>query len=182
VALGLNAEGGSQNMRFSTRDSHSELHTALRLTRGTRRPRSLYFLRAESFFNVATQVDENVDALAGHGGRSLHEQSHGESFIALVANRLGPNGLYLLDEPEAALSPQGLLGLLGRLHELVEAGSQLLVATHSPILLAYPQATIYVIGDDGIVPTAYEDTEHYRLTRAFLEQPQLYLRHLLADG
>jgi predicted ATPase len=174
VALGLNAEGGSQHLRFSTRASHSDLHEALRVTREGRRPRTRFFLRAESFFNMATSIEElDGDALAPYGGR--------ESFLALVNNRFGPEGLYLLDEPEAAMSPQGMLALLRRVHDLVEDGSQFLIATHSPILLAYPEAVIYVIDEAGITRTAYEDTEHYRLTRAFLEAPERFLRPLLGE-
>jgi predicted ATPase len=139
VALGLNAEGGSEHLRFSTRASHSALHEALRVTREGRRPRTRFFLRAESFFNVATSIEGLEDGLGPYGGRSLHEQSHGESFIALVNNRFGPDGLYLLDEPEAALSPQGSLALLRRVHDLVQDGSQFLIATHSPLLLALPR-------------------------------------------
>src|SRR5213080_2922437 len=109
VAAGFNAEGGSRNVTVSTRASHSPLHKHLRLVRGTRRPRTGYFLRAESFFNVATYLErlEDPGALAPYGGRSLHEQSHGESFISLLKHRFGPGGLYILDEPEAALSLGG---------------------------------------------------------------------------
>lgn len=136
-------------------------------------------------YGLVTRLEEYADGgpslLDAYGGRSLHDQSHGESFLALVTHRFDDEGLYLMDEPESALSPQGLLALLRRIHELVRGGSQLLIATHSPILLACPGATIYEIGPDGIVPTAYEDTEHYRLTRAFLEAPETFLRALLAD-
>jgi predicted ATPase len=181
VALGLNPEGGSQNMAFATRESHSPLHEVLRVARGARRPRSRYFLRAESFYNVATLVDEIPEALAAHGGVSLHARSHGESFLALVNHRFARDGLYLLDEPEAALSPTGLLALLRRMHDLVADGSQFVVATHAPMLMAYPGARIYALDDGGIAPVAFEDTEHFRLTRAFLEAPERFLRTLLAD-
>ncbi len=181
IAAGFNAEGGSQNMRFALRPSESTLHTALRLVRGFKRPRSGYFFRAESFFNVATQVDQNPDALAGHGGRSLHEQSHGESFLQLVNNRFRGNGLYLLDEPEAALSPQRQLALLARIHDLVKGKAQFVIATHSPILMAYPGATLYTMGEKGIEPIAYTETEHYALTRDFLLDRDRYLARLLAD-
>jgi len=181
VALGLNPEGGSQHMTFATRESHSPLHDALRVTRGARRPRSRYFLRAESFYNVATLVDEIPEALNAHGGVSLHARSHGESFLALVNHRFGPHGLYLLDEPEAALSPTGLLALIRRMHDLAADGSQFIVATHSPMLMAYPDACIYALDDGGIAPIAFEDTEHFQLTRAFLQAPERFLRTLLAD-
>ena len=182
VAAGFNAEGGSRNMTVSTRASHSVLHRHLRLVRGTRRPRNGYFLRAESFFNVATHIEEiGGPAVASHGGRSLHAQSHGESFISLVKNRFGPNGLYVLDEPEAALSMRGNLALMRRMHDLVAEGSQFIVSTHSPILLGYPGAKIYVLSDDGIAETPYEDTEVFELTRSFLGDRAQFLHHLFED-
>ncbi|WP_454719710.1 MULTISPECIES: AAA family ATPase [Cupriavidus] len=188
VAAGYNAEGGSRNFSFGTRRSHSVLNAYLRLARGFRRPRDGYFLRAESFFNVATEI-ERLDAEPGpgapvmpaYGGRSLHEQSHGESFLALLTQRFRGNGLYLLDEPEAALSPQRQLAVLSRIHDLVRADSQFLIATHSPILMAYPDAWIYQLGADGVRRIAYEDTEHFRVTRDFLADPRRMLRVLLAD-
>ena len=187
VALGFNAEGGSRNFRFSTRRSHSVLHEHLRIARGFRRPRTGFFLRAESFFNVATEI-EQLDAepgpgapiLPSYGGRSLHEQSHGESFLALLNERFGGQGLYILDEPEAALSPQRQLAVLARIHELVRDGSQFLIATHSPLLMAYPDACIYQCGADGVMPVAYDDTEHVRVTRDFLANPARMLQGLLA--
>ena len=187
VALGFNAEGGSKNFSFSTRRSHSVLHEHLRIARGFRRPRTGFFLRAESFFNVATEI-ENLDAepgpgaplLPSYGGRSLHEQSHGESFLALLTQRFTGQGLYILDEPEAALSPQRQLALLARIHELVRDGSQFLIATHSPLLMAYPDACIYQCGADGVMPVAYDDTEHVRVTRDFLANPARMLQGLLA--
>jgi predicted ATPase len=169
-------------MAFSMRETHSDLHEALRVTRGARRPRSRYFLRAESFYNVATLVDGIPDALDAHGGVSLHSRSHGESFLALVNHRFGRDGLYLLDEPEAALSPTGLLALLRRMHDLVADGSQVVVATHAPMLMAYPDARLYALDDGGITPVAFEETEHFRLTRAFLEAPERFLRALLDDA
>lgn len=183
VGAGFNAEGGSRNFSFATRRSESALHQHLRLVRGTRRPRTGYFLRAESFFNVATEV-ENLDAeptsappvIMSYGGRSLHERSHGESFIALVTERFGPDGLYLLDEPEAALSPQRQLTLLRLIHELVQQRCQLIISTHSPLLLAYPDAQIYQLSNSGVEEVRYEDTEHYALTRDFLMNRERYLR------
>ena len=182
VAAGFAAEGGSLGFGAQTRDEAPPLADALTLVRGARRPRTGFFLRAESFFNVATAIEsEHAWALDAYGGVSLHEQSHGEGFLALAVHRFGPNGLYVLDEPEAALSPQGLLTLIRRIHELVEGGSQFLIATHSPILLAYPGALIYELTDDGPVPTDYEDTDHFRTTRAFLDAPDRFLRELLGD-
>jgi predicted ATPase len=188
VVLGFNAEGGSKNMSISTRASHSELHRFLRVERGARRERTGYFLRAESFFNVATHI-EALDAEPGfgrpiieaYGGVSLHEQSHGESFLSLVMNRFGPDGLYVLDEPEAALSLRGCLALIRRMHDLVEEGSQFIVATHSPVILGYPDARIYAVSDDGIVETPYEETEQYELTRSFLDNRERFLHYLFSD-
>lgn len=176
VAFGFNAEGGTVNFSFSTRRSESELHRCLRLAR-TRRPRAGFFLRAESFFNVASEIERL--GVTGYGDRSLHEQSHGESFMALVNHRFEPNGLYILDEPEAALSPSRQLSLLIAMHALVEQGCQFLIATHAPIVLAYPGATIYQLDESGIAPAAYDDTEHVRLTRDFLQDRERFLRRLL---
>jgi predicted ATPase len=189
VAWGFNPEGGTRNFSFVTRGSHSELHKYLRLERGTRRPRDGFFLRAESFFNVATEIERLDGAgtlgrpiIDSYGGRSLHEQSHGESFLTLVTKRFGGDGLYLLDEPEAALSPTRQLALLARIHDLVKARSQFVIATHSPILLAYPDATIFALEPDGIRRVEYEDTEHFVLTRRFLADHRSVLKELFAEG
>jgi predicted ATPase len=185
VAAGFAPEGGSLGFGAHTRDDAPPLAEALTLVRGARRPKTGFFLRAESFFNVASEVDrleaEKAGLLESYGGESLHERSHGEGFLALAMHRFGPNGLYVLDEPEAALSPQGLLTLMRRINELVAERSQFLIATHSPILLAFPGALIYELTEDGPVPTAYEDTEHYRMTRAFLDAPERFLRELFAE-
>jgi predicted ATPase len=188
VASGLNPEGGSRNFNFATRASHSGLKDYLRLSRGLRRARDSYFLRAESYFNVATQIEAlDEDPLGGppiinaYGGKSLHEQSHGESFFALFMNRLGSDGLYVLDEPEAALSPSRQLSFLTRLHELVGEGCQFLIATHSPILMAYPHAEIYLLADGAPRLVNYRDTEHYTVTRNFLTRTDRMLDILLND-
>lgn len=165
---------------LNTRASHSALHQHLRLVRGTRTPKTGYFLRAESFFNVATYVETIPEALASHGGVS-HEQSHGESFLSLILNRFYSNGLYLLDEPEAALSLRGSLALIRRMHDLIDDGSQFIVSTHSPTLLGYPGARIYVLSESGIEPMRYEDTEQYELTRSFLDDRERCLHYLFAD-
>ena len=188
VALGMNPEGGSRNFNFSTRPSHSALWQYLRLVRSWSRPKDQYFLRAESFFNVATQIEE-LDREPGggriidaYGGRGLHDQSHGESFFALVMNRFRGSGLYLLDEPEAALSPARQVQMLRRMQELVLQESQFIVATHSPILLGYPNARILVLDADGYRETAYELTEHYMITKSFLEDPQSAIDRLSVAG
>lgn len=187
VAWGFNPEGGTLNFNFTTRDSHSTLWRHLRLSRGVQRPRDGFFLRAESFYNVASNIDA-LDAepggrpvIASYGGVSLHAQSHGESFWSLITNRFGGNGLYLLDEPEAALSPMRQMAFLARMHQLVRQRSQFIIATHSPIILAYPNATIYQLDDDRIHAVSYRETDHYRLTRDFLDNPELMLRHLLEE-
>lgn len=193
VAAGFNPEGGSRNFQFATRASHSDLHRCLRLSRSHRRPRTGFFLRAESFFNVATEIERlgaipppagapDSPLIDSYGGNSLHEQSHGESFIALLQHRFGPQGLYVLDEPEAALSPTRQMAALVRIDELVRAGSQFIIATHSPILMAYPQATILGVSETGIVPIRYEDTEHYVVTRQFLNNPAGMLKKLLGEN
>lgn len=185
VAAGMNAEGGSSNFAFSTRASHSELGQALRLVRGARRPRTDFFLRAESLFTAATYLEElprgAEDPLTPYGGRSLHEQSHGESFLAVMVNRFGPGGLYLLDEPEAALSTQNCLTCLRRIHQLVTEHSQFIIATHSPLLLAYPQATIYNCDATGLERVAYDDTTPVRLTRNFLDARERFLAELFSN-
>jgi predicted ATPase len=178
VSAGFNAEGGSRNFRFGTRESHSNLHEYLQLIRSGMRPRDGYFLRAESFYNVATAADQ-YGVKEYYGGDSLHEQSHGESFMALVLNRLKGKGLYLFDEPEAALSPTRQLSLIVAMQGLVERGSQFVIATHSPILLGYPGAEILQFGLGAITPIEYKATEHYVVTRAFLEQPERMLRELM---
>ena len=181
LALGFNPEGGSRNFAFSTRDTHSGLHNYLRLHRGPYRPKDGFFLRAESFYNVATYIDTIPELATSYGGVSLHEQSHGESFLALMEHRFGGRGLYLLDEPEAALSPTRMMSLLVVLHHLVEEHSQFVIATHSPILMAYPGARIYQLSQQGIEPVAYRDTEHYQITRRFLEAPERMLELLFEE-
>ncbi len=188
VGWGLNAEGGSPNFQFETRKSHSSLHEKLTLNCAPIRPRDSFFLRAETFYNVATEL-ENLDKgrddlpklTNAYGGKSLHEQSHGESFFALFQNRFSGRGLYLLDEPEAALSPKRQMSFLTQLHLLVQAGSQFLIATHSPIIMAYPDAWIYQIDSNGLTRVAWKDTEHYFITKAFLTRSEPMLKELLAD-
>ena len=179
VAYGFNAEGGSKNFGFATHQSHSVLHEYLRVARGIRRPTDGFFLRAESFYNVATYVDE-IGA-TGYGNMSLHDQSHGESFWSLFMHRFKGNGFYILDEPEAALSPARQLALLVRLNDLVQAGSQFLIATHSPILMAYQNAMIHQLTEKGLQPVLYEETEHFTLTKAFLNNPKGMLNELFRD-
>ncbi len=170
VAAGFNPEGGTKNFNFGTYNSHSSLSDHLRLQRSAVRERDGFFLRAESMYNVASEIDRiGGDVLSFYGGISLHEQSHGESFMATMLHRMGGHGLYIFDEPEAALSPVRQLACLSLMHQLVGRSSQFIVATHSPIIMGYPGATIYWLSERGIERVPYEETEHYTLTRSFLD-------------
>ena len=188
VAYGFNPEGGTRNFNFSTRATHSGLWESLSLVKSPQRARDGFFLRAESFYNVATNIDEMDEAgglgapvIDSYGGISLHEQSHGESFLSLVCNRFGGQGIYILDEPEAALSPMRQMALLSQIDRLVKGNSQLIVATHSPILMTYPGAQVLQIDESGITAVDYHQTEHYRVMRRFLENPKSILSELLDD-
>jgi predicted ATPase len=181
VAAGMNAEGGSQNYRFSTRATESPLGSHLLLSWEPLKPRTKFFLRAESFYNMATESERlGPEQIAELGGISPHEQSHGESFMSLMLNRFRPRGLFLLDEPEAALSPRGCMAALARLAALADQNCQIIVATHSPILLALPGATIYEVTESGSIDTVgFDDAMPVRLMRRFLASPESLLRHLV---
>ena len=191
IRCGFNPEGGTRNFRFSTRESHSALYRSIEVVRSIPFPSDGFFLRAESFYNVASEIDRlggsGMEGMTGvqrfleqnYGGKSLHEQSHGESFMSLALNRFRGNSIFFLDEPESALSPSRQMTLIARIHELVEEDSQFIIATHSPILMAYPHAQIVVLSDDSAEVTPYRETEHYNLTRSFLEAPEKMLRYLL---
>lgn len=177
ICAGYNAEGGSKNFHFATKQTSSNLSEYLSITKSAHE-KDGFFLRAESFYNVASQVDDLHLNLQEYGGYSLHEQSHGESFLALVQHRFRGHGLYLLDEPESALSPIRQMTLLAEIKRLVNQHSQFIIATHSPILLAYPQATIYQLAEHGIEQVAYEQTEPYLVTKQFLDNPQQMMKYL----
>ena len=183
-ALGLNREGGGRayQFRFSTRGSHSRLSRRVELEWAGLPPRNSFFLRAESVFNLATAIEQtgSVGEMQKVYDRPIHEQSHGESFLDIAVNRLAPNGLYLFDEPEAALSLRGQLALLRRMHELLEQDCQFVIATHSPVLVGFPGARIQLLDDDGLRDVAYDDVPQVELTRAFLDAPERFLRELLA--
>lgn len=185
VAYGFNPEGGTKNYQFSTYDSHSVLHQAITVIKGYKRPRDSYFLRAESFYNVATKAEE-YEAEEGffqsYGGKSLHQQSHGESFLALAQNKFRPNGFYILDEPEAALSPQRQLTLLMEMDKLSKEGAQFLVASHSPILLGLPDAEIFSFSDTGMVSVSYEETDSYQVMEMFINNREQLLYRLLMQN
>ncbi len=180
VAAGFNPEGGTRNYNFSTYDSHSELHEAVRLNRGVRRAAGGYFFRAESFYNVATMEEEYS---RGPGGRPqhYHEKSHGESFLSLIQNIFRGNGLYFMDEPEAALSPQRQLTLLAEVHRCAREGAQFLIATHSPVLLGLPGAEILSFDQGAVHPCSYEETDSYRVTEMFINHREQLLSRLLGE-
>ena len=186
IAAGFNAEGGSRNMSFQTCETHSNLYKNVTLHRGAKRPRDGFFLRAESFYNVASHIDviDEIPAASrkiseSYGGSSLHTRSHGEGFMSLALNRFSGEGLYVLDEPEAALSPKNQIALLGRIDYLVKHSSQFIIATHSPIIMAYPGARIFVFSENGIEETEYTSTEHYFLTRRFINDYENFLKTML---
>jgi len=175
---GFNPEGGSRDHHRATVGGRSALASALRLEW---RPKVTqgFFLRAESFYNFATYI-EQVSNLSAYGGRSLHAQSHGESFLALFANRFD-RGMYLLDEPEAALSPQRQLSLLRIIHDLTATGhAQFVIATHSPILLSFPGAAVLDFDGNRIEEVDYRQTKHFLITRDFLNAPERFFKHLFA--
>jgi predicted ATPase len=178
IRAGFNAEGGTKSFTTRSRPSESSLHEALRLARGAKRERGGFFLRAETMFNVSTEAENYRD----YGWEDLHEKSHGEAFLWVMTNRFRDQSLFILDEPEAALSPTRQLALLARMRQLVTRGSQLIIATHSPLVLAYPRARIYSLDRDGIHLTRYQDTEHYAVTRAFLQDHEAMLTRLFEDA
>ncbi len=188
ITQGFNPEGGTVNFTFSTRASHSKLHKYLRIAKSYKKPKTGFFLRSESFFNVATEI-ENLDSqpssgskiIDSYGSKSLHEQSHGEAFFSLMQHRFGANGLYILDEPEAALSPQRQMSMLTLIHDLVKEGSQFIISTHSPILLSYPNSKIYEIQEDGLKEIPYEETDTFKVSKRFLEDYESMLKILLTD-
>ncbi len=186
VAMGFNPEGGTINFNFATRSSHSDLHEYLTISRGYKKHKDGFFLRAESFYNVASNIDEmdeddgmGMPIIANYGGISLHKQSHGESFMSLVENRFGGHGLYILDEPEAALSPMRLMRLMCHMQRLVEADSQFIISTHSPILMTFPDAEVLEITEEGIRSVNYKDTEHFMITKRFMDTPEKMIAELL---
>ena len=188
ISQHFNPEGGTKNFSFSTEDSHSELCNYILAVRGAIYPRDGFFLRAESFYNVASSIDQmdrelgiGAPVINSYGGVSLHRQSHGESFLALVENRFGGNGLYILDEPEAALSPRGIIRLIRNMDRLVKANSQFIISTHSPMLLAFPGAEIYQITAEGITAVPYTQTDHYRTTVRFLQNPESAIEDILGS-
>lgn len=187
VAYGFNPEGGTKNFTFQTRDSHSDLHDYINIVKGIKMPKNGFFLRAETTYNLATDIDERDEdpeqwgakIIDSYGGKSLHQQSHGESFFSIFLNRFGPKGIYILDEPEAALSPSRQMSMITRMDELVKEDCQFIIATHSPILMAYPRATIYEIKNEKLNEVSYEETEHFQITQSFLNNKDKFLDMLM---
>lgn len=189
ISMGFNPEGGTKNFNFSTENSHSDLYEYLTVAKGVKRPRDGFFLRAESFYNVATNIDQmdrepsfSPPVINSYGGVSLHKQSHGESFMALAENRFGGEGIYILDEPEAALSPMRQMRLMCIINDLVQKNSQFIISTHSPILMTFPDAQILEISGDGIRVVPYDRTEHYTVTKRILDNPQKMFSYLLDEN
>ncbi len=192
ISQGFNPEGGTKNFNFSSKNSHSNLNDYIRVAKSIKKPKTGFFLRAESFYNMATEI-ENLDnepsanalnlpsVINSYGGISLHEQSHGESFFALMKNRFGKEGLYILDEPEAALSPNRQIAMIRLLHQLVNKGCQFIIATHSPILLSYPNSLRYEIHDKEFVEVDYEDSETFSIAKNFLNKYETTLKYLLEE-
>ena len=187
VSYGFNPEGGSRNFTNFSVNTHSSLYEYIKLVKSAVRPKDGYFLRAESFYNVASEIERlnkipsKRSLYDSYGGKSLHAQSHGESFMNLVINRFGGNGLYILDEPEAALSPMRQLTLLAAINDLVKNNSQFIIATHSPIMMAVPGSVVYFFSKDTIEAVNYKETPHFTLMRQFLNNPDGMLAHLLEE-
>jgi predicted ATPase len=181
--IGFGPEGGSKNIAFKTSAENTYSAAQILAEQFTlswrQKPYDGYFFRAESFYNVVNYLDSMPDGSRSYGGKSLHEQSHGEGFFSFFSNRMSKGGFFLLDEPEAALSPQRQLGLLRIINQLCE-NSQFIIASHSPILLAYPNATIYSCDTGELTPISYRDTTHYQITKGFLNDPELYLKSLFS--
>ena len=188
--IGFNLRGGNRNHNLNNgvnfQGYENPLTQSLNLSWTPRRINNGFFMRAESFFNFANYIDELAETDSriynAYGGKSLHHQSHGESFLALFNNQF-ESGIYILDEPEAALSPARILSFMSIINSLENSGrAQFIIATHSPILLCYPKATIFNFDENGISKLHYKETEHYQLTKNFLENPDVYLRHLFTEN
>jgi len=179
INYGFNPEGGSRDYYFSTKTTHSLLYQDIIVSKSVKKATDGFFLRAESFYNTATYL-EGLERMSydEYGGKSLHNQSHGESFINLINGRFRGNGLYILDEPEAALSPQRQLSLLVAMNELIHQQSQLIIATHSPILLSMPNSEIYEFSQDGIQKIEYEESSAYQITKMMMNDKDKMLKHL----
>ena len=189
VYLGFNAEGGGKNFNFKSIATHSALHNYLAITKSFKQIKDGFFLRGESFYNVASEIDKLDEddpdipkIIDSYGGISLHEQSHGESFWSLFMNRFSGHGVYILDEPESALSATKQIAMLSKINSLVNKNAQFIIATHSPILLSYPNAWIYEMSENKIAKVKYEESEVYRVYKAFLDHPQRILNNIFTSN
>ena len=182
VLLRINPEGGSRNFNFHTVETHSRLFEGLVAVRADLTYKDTFFFRAESYYNVASEIDRLAEMdprfYANYGGRSIHTRSHGEGFMSLIQNRLNGRGIYIFDEPEAALSFSNQLAFLCWIKEAIKIGAQIIIATHSPVILSYPDAEIYEIKDDIIDSVSYEDCSVFRDIYGFMLNRELYLREL----
>ena len=182
ISLGFNPEGGTKNFVFSSKDTHSSLCDYITVSKTANRIKNGFFYRAESFYNVATYIDtfdnDLVKLSLYYGGESLHEQSHGESFLSLLFSRPFKNGLYIFDEPEASLSPMNILKMISIMHEMIKNGCQFIISTHSPILMMFPEAKIYQFTENSIEAVSYRETEHYILTKRFMDDPEWFCKYL----
>lgn len=185
VGLGFNAEGGSIDFNFSTKETHSDLHENIDFVKSISRPKDSFFLRAESYYNVASYLEDvySSEIWAGYDldqyGGVPHKKSHGQAFLGLIKNRFRGKGLYILDEPEAALSPQNQLATIAILNELAKDGSQFIIATHSPILSATPNSTIYSFDDEKITKVNYDETSAFEITKMMVQDKERMIKYLL---
>lgn len=180
IAWGLNPEGGSKNYRFSVQDTHSELYRYITLQRAIYKPKDSFFVRSDTMFNLISEMDELGDDGRYYGGRSLHRRSHGEGILTLVSQRFRGSGFYVLDEPETGLSQSGQMALLGEILRLANGGAQFIIATHSPILLAAPQACIYQF-DEGVSQVGVEETLEWIMLERFFRDPEGAMSAFLDD-
>lgn len=186
IDYGFNPEGGTKNFNFSSKDTHSDLGEHIKLIKGVRLPKDGFFFRAESFYNLASNIDDLASSggpsfLSMYGGKSLHAQSHGESFFSVFVNRFSGYSIYILDEPEAALSPSRQMAMIRRIHQLVQSNCQFIIATHSPIIMAYPDAVIYEITGSSMNKVDYDETEHYQTMRTFFDNPKRIIDMLIKE-
>jgi len=178
--LGLSAEGGTKNFNLNSANDISDLSNFLKLSKSYKKPVDYYFLRGESFYNVANFMDDLTEASrSGYGDIKLNKQSHGEAFFAVLKHKLRGNGLYIFDEPESALSPSRQLAAMAVIQQLIQKESQFIIATHSPILMAYPKAKILMIGEEGVEEVQFEDTEHYRIYKRFFSDYKSLINQIL---
>lgn len=177
IKFWLNPEGGTKNSNFSTKNTHTDLDEIIKLYKWVKYPKDSFFLRSESFYNLATYLDD-IGGNQSYWFKSLHNQSHWESFLSVFINRFSWEWIYFLDEPESPLSPEKQMTLLTIIDDLVNKNSQFIIITHSPILLSYPNSKIYEISTNSIQEILYKETKVYQLYKLFLDNPELLLKKL----